>query len=146
MSWEGVGFLCWIDNGLDAELYQSILGDELIKTIDWYGLDKASIFFQHDNDPKHTARSTKEWLEDNEIKVLGWSSQPPDLNPIEHLWNEVDLRISNYPRKASSKETLWEILQEVWNGIEPEVCQKLILTMPKRLGDVCSAKGGYTFW
>ena len=59
ITWYGVGFLCCIENGIDAQLYQNILEDELMVTIDWYKLDKESIFFQYDNNPKHTAHSTK---------------------------------------------------------------------------------------
>ncbi len=41
--------------------------------------------FQHDSDPKHTAKATKEWLKKKYIKVLAWPSQSPDLNPIENM-------------------------------------------------------------
>jgi hypothetical protein len=39
---------------------------------------------------------------------------------------------------------IWERVAEVWNGIEPEVCQGLIESMPRRLEAVIKAKGGNT--
>ncbi len=35
------------------------------------------------NDPKHTAKITKECFHNNSVTVLEWPSQSPDLNPIE---------------------------------------------------------------
>ena len=44
-----------------------------------------NFMLQHDNDPKHTAKLTKAWFENNGISILSWSSQCPDLNPIENV-------------------------------------------------------------
>ena len=40
---------------------------------------------------KHTAKSVGRWFGENLIRVLSWSSQLPDLNPIEISWTEVDV-------------------------------------------------------
>ena len=41
--------------------------------------------FQMDNNTKHTSNFVVKWLKDNEVKVLDWLSQSPDLNPIAYL-------------------------------------------------------------
>ncbi len=53
---------------------------------------------QEDNDPKHTNKSTSEWLKKNKINVLELPSQSPDLNPIESFApNHTCLEVSSNP-------------------------------------------------
>ena len=40
MSYEGVGYMSKIDGNMDSKLYQDILSDELIKTIEYYKFEK----------------------------------------------------------------------------------------------------------
>src|SRR5262249_57520321 len=99
---------------------------------------------QQDNEPEHRGKRTKECLEDNRIRVLDWPAQSPDLNPMEHLWEEVKRRMGRLSKEPCSKKELWDRLQDVWNNIEPSVCTKLIDSMPARVQAVLDAKGWYT--
>ena len=49
-----------------------------------------------------------------------WPPQPPDLNPIEHLWNEVDKHLRLFGDSPRSRDDLWEKIQVVWQNIEVE--------------------------
>ena len=122
---DGVGYLCRINGRMNSELYQKILEEDFFGTLSWYKIQKDNITFQHDNDPKHTAKRIKKWLKKKKVNVLYWPPQSPDLNPIEHLWNEAKRRLYKQP-KATSQEDLWEKLQDIWNNIESEVYIKLI--------------------
>ena len=42
-------------------------------------------YFQEDNVPCHTAKTTKRFIEEKQIRRLPWPASSPDLNPIEHL-------------------------------------------------------------
>lgn len=77
----GPGFM---RNIMDSDLYCKILRGKLIRTIRYYRLDPVTTIFQQDNDSKNTYREAKDYIDD--LRILEWPEEFPDLNPIEHIW------------------------------------------------------------
>ena len=87
--------------------------------------------FQQDNDTKHTATTTQEWLQDKSLNVLEGPSQSPDLNPIEHLWRDLKKLRSDAP--PSNLIELERIFREEWEKLPKYRCAKLLASYPRRL-------------
>ncbi len=88
--------------------------------------------FQHDNDPKHTSKTTTALLKKLRVKVMDWPSMSPDLNPIDHLRGILIRKVEE--RKVSN------ILQ--WLQWQPV---KLWWTpCPRRFKAVLENNGGNT--
>ena len=106
MSWKGVGYGCQVLEKIDADLYCEVLDKSLKDSLDYWGYSVDDFVFQQDNDPKHTSKTAKRWFENNNIEVLDWPPQSPDLKPIEHHWHELKLKLSSYETKATSVREL----------------------------------------
>ena len=95
--------------------------------------------FQKDNDPKHTAKYTKKCLSENNINVLQWPIQSPDLNPIGNLRPYLKIHIRK--RAPANINNLRAIYQEEWHKIPNNYCEKLSENYRKRLVVVEGNKG-----
>ena len=137
MSSAGVGKLVFIDGNMTGDMYHRILENNLLDSVKMLNLTNEWIF-QHDNDPKHRAAIVISWLDENKINHINWPSFSPDLNPIEHLWEEVERRMKKTsPRNVAE---LKECLMRMWKSIESQVCKKLVDSVPNRLHEVLQMK------
>ncbi|KAG2455931.1 TCB1 transposase, partial [Polypterus senegalus] len=137
----GTGRLVRIKGKMTAAMYRDILDENLLQSALDLRLGRRFIF-QQDNNPKHTAKISKEWLQDNSVNVLEWPSQSPDLNPIKHLWR--DLKMAVHRRFSSNLMELERCCKEEWAKLAKDRCAKLVASYSKRLETVIAAKGALT--
>ncbi|KAJ4438336.1 hypothetical protein ANN_14278 [Periplaneta americana] len=66
--------------------------------------------------------------------------QNPDLNPTEHLWDELDLRLRSREMRPTSIVQLSVMLQEEWRCIPVDILHKLVESMPDRVAAVIGTR------
>ena len=86
MGWfsgHGIGPIRLIEGNMDQHQNKRILEETMFP----YSENELPLtwIFQYDYYPIHTARSVKEFLNTQQLSVLDWPANSPDLNPIEHL-------------------------------------------------------------
>lgn len=136
-SYHGKGRLVFIDGIMDAAKYCCILSDNLFASVDEMGL--SDFIFQQDNDPKHTSRLAKEYLAENNVRMLEWPPQSPDMNPIENLWSIVKEDVAK--KQPKNKSELKSAIIESWNQIPKTILEKLSLSFKKRALSLYRCKG-----
>ena len=139
----GVGRFYLVESIMLKEQYVSILENHMYPSTMMLFPDQDFIF-QEDNDPKHTARVTKQWFIDKGINRMDWPAQGPDLNPNENLWSILDGQLKD--RSPKDREELFSVLKEGWNNLEPALLTKLVDSMPRRCQAVINSNGYATMY
>lgn len=140
IGYEGVGKLTIIDGTIDSVKYTRILSSYLDESIEGLNISGDPIF-QQDNAPCHTSKYTREFFEFNNIDVMQWPAQSPDLNPIENLWSYVEKELRKVVIK--NKSQLIDKINEIWKNTPKSYIQKLYKSIPKRIEMVIRNKGGH---
>ena len=129
----GTGILVKLHGKINATIYKEILKKHVpnLRT----AINQPAIFMQ-DNTPCLTAKSV---LSEEDVTVMEWPAQSPDLNPIENVWKLLNERPKeNNPRNV---EELWANLKGELDKISVEECKILIRSWTKRCQAVIKSKG-----
>ena len=62
----------------------------------------------------HKVRSIQKWFVEISVEELDWPAQSPDLNPIKHLWDELERRLRAGPNHPTSLPDLTNGLAAEW--------------------------------
>lgn len=78
------------------------------------------------------------------MRLLGWPAKSPDFNPMENVWAYHAHRVYAHGRSYDTKEELRAAIFSEWDKIPTDLLQKLIASMPNRMGQALLRHGGYT--
>ena len=134
-SYNGIGSLIPLESTMNSEKYINLLA----RTLDTDMTKLNCTSFQQDNAPCHKSKAVLKWFENNNINVLNWPSNSPDLNPIENLWHILKRKLKR--RCIKNKLEIKYFAKKEWDLITNELAQKLVNSMPKRIELVMKAKG-----
>ena len=141
ISYSGVGKLVVVDGSLDSIGYVKLLSDNLHESANMMNLGEGFIF-QQDNASCHVSNHTMKFFTANEIELLEWAAQSPDLNPIENLWSFMKKELSKMVIK--NKQDLITKFNEIWSVIPEAYVKNLIDSMSRRIEEVLRSNGGPT--
>ena len=99
--------------------------------------------YQHDNARPHTALATQAFLAQHNITTMDWPALSPDLNPIEHLWDEIQRMINQRPAPVVTQQQLRQAAVDTYNNVPRAFIRNLFLSMD-RCAAVMASNGGHT--
>ena len=92
MSRNGVAAFSFLPPGttMNGPKYVQMLSEKLKLHLQ---VHNCQIFMQ-DGTPCHCSKVTKNFLNSNNVNLLEWPGNSPDLNPIENLWTNIKNKVS----------------------------------------------------
>jgi transposase len=85
--------------------------------------------FLHDNARPHIALICTQFLEAENIPVLPCPAFPPDMSPIEHVWDALDRRVRQRVPVPANIQQLRTAIEEEWDNITQATINNLINSM-----------------
>ena len=96
--------------------------------------------FQQDGATAHTARASKEYIQNRMSDVLrNWPPSSPDLSPIENVWSMVQEAVDE--QTPSDKPSLIRCVRKAWSSLTQKVIDKTVLSFDSRLKECIRLKG-----
>ena len=143
ISGQGVGPLFIIPHNthMNAASFKSVMEEVMIP---YYHSLSGHNIFQQDGARYHTAHSVLSFLKDQGVEVMKWPPQSPDLNPIEAVWNMLNISIDKQMKDTHSYQELERVVQEEWKKLDVRKIPSCIDSMPSRCKNVIKNKGGYS--
>jgi transposase len=149
--WGAIGYyfktkLYFFVGNMNAKLYQKIVSERLPPTDfapDCPEEVKGNWHFLQDNDPKHKAKGSMKLLRElTGLRLIKHPPNSPDLNPMEDVWSYLDRHVR--ASRVTTINGLKRKLSKLWNDLPWTEFHPSIISMPARLGQCITRRGGRT--
>ena len=90
ISAASTGLLVRLHNKINTTVYKEILKKHVLPNLKT-AINQLAVFMQN-NALFHTAKSLKTFLSEEDVTVMEWPAQSPDMNPIENVWKLLNER------------------------------------------------------
>ena len=101
---------------------------------------------QDDNARPHRARIISEYLQNLGVERMDWPALSPDLNPIEHLWDQLGRAVRCRVTNRTTLADLQHILIKEWDAIPQQKVARLVSSMRRRCEAVVAVHGSSTHY
>ena len=139
-SMAGTVRLAKIEGKMNGAKYREILDENLLQSAQDLRLGRR-FTFQQDNDLKHTAKTTQEWLR-NKSQCPSVAQPAPRLEPDQTSFERPENSCA--AMLPIQRAGLERICREEWEKLPKYRCAKLVASYPRRLEAVIASKGAST--
>ena len=131
---------CVVQGNLNAQRYVNLLNNNLLPFMQNF---VPGLTFQHDNARPHTTLVTANFLAQNNVNVLRWPALSPDMNPIEHIWDELGRR-ARTNHQINNVQDLTRALQLEWQALPNVLIRRYVNSIRWRIRACIASNGGHT--
>jgi len=75
------------------------------------------------------------------VRGFNWPPSSPDLNPIEKVWRWMKGELNKMPYKPRTKEGLMEVIQKLWDQVNPRDYRHYTEQLTCKIEDVIKVRG-----
>ena len=111
--------------------------------IPFLGQIQQGAVFQDDNTRPYHGKVVNNFKRQQNIQRLNWTANLPDLNPIEHIWDEVGMAVYRLKPPQMLAHLRQRLVYE-WANIPQHVIRKCVQSMRRQCQACINARGGQT--
>ena len=130
------------ESDVTGAVYRRVLEEHLVlpgRT--WY---RNNWLLADDNARPHRDCVVDDYFHEQDIIRMDWAPYRPDMNSIEHIWDEIGRGLEELDPQSVNLRQLGVVVQNLWQQIPLERIQTLVSSMPRRVSALVGPRGSST--